>query len=293
MLSLCTGKSRGSLLHRAAFFAAVLLAAVPGRAETAAAPNAPLPNSKELLQRALANARQWAAEQQRYECRVTDTVVQTNKQGEVKRASTVVEDQFFVNGIAIDRVLSKDGKNLTPAQVKKQNKRVMKETLKYSNLAKATRATDKQDREIEEVMEAMMLTHGRREIVNGRSILDYEIVPNPGFHARNLVQRVARVMRGTVSIDEKSGQIIDLDIKSAASVKVGGGLLASLNKGFWLHIHNHEEADGVWLNDLAEGSGNARAMLFFHPYFHFKETTGDCRLYTTKAMQVGRATVVK
>jgi hypothetical protein len=69
--------------------------------------------------------------------------------------------------------------------------------------------------------------------------------------------------------------------------------VASLHKGFWLHIHSTPQPDGVWLNDLAEGAGDARAALFFHPYFRFRETTGDCHLYNATAQQAGQATVVK
>ena len=280
-------------MRRAALLVVLFLAGVSCRADTTPAHNAPLPDPTELLQRALANQKKLAAEQERYECRVTDTTVQTDKNGKVKRASTVVEEQFFVNGIPIERTISKDGKALTPDQVKKQDQQVMKETLKYSNQATAAKESDKSNRQIQDLVAAMMLVNGRREIQNGRGILYYDIVPNPKFHARNLIQRFARVMRGTVSIDEKTGEMIDLNIKSVADLRIAGGLLASLHKGFWLHIHNHEEPDGVWLNDLAEGSGNARAALFFHPYFRFKQTTGDCHLYTAKAMQVGKATVVK
>lgn len=280
-------------MRRAAFVVVLLLAGVSARAEGAAVPTAPLPNPKELLQRALANEKKRAAEQERYACRVTETTVRTDKHGQVKKSSTVVEQQFFVNGIPIDRVLSKNGKPLTPAQVEKQNKRVMKETLKYTNRSAAAKETGKADRQIRDLVAAMMLTHGRRKIQNGRSILYYDIVPNPSFHARNLIQRFARVMRGTVSIDEKTGEMINLNIHSVADLRIAGGLLASLHKGFWLHIHNHEQPDGVWLNDLAQGSGNMRAMLFFHPYFHFKETTGDCHLYTATAIQVGKAKPVR
>ena len=280
-------------MRRATLLVVLLLGGVSCRADTTSALNAPLPDPAKLLQRALANQKKLAAEQERYECRVTNTTVQTDKNGRIKKSSTEVDEQFFVNGVPVDRVLSRDGKALSPAQVKKQDDRVMKETLKYSNQAKATQEIDKDEKQIHDLVEAMMLTHGRRAIKDGRSILHYDIVPNPKFHARNLIQRFARVMQGTISIDENTGEMSDLNIRSVADLRIGGGLLASLHKGFWLHIHNHEEPDGVWLNDLAEGSGNARAALFFHPYFHFKETTGDCHLYTAKAMQVGNATVIK
>ena len=269
-------------------FAATLCAEIPHPA-----PPQPLPNPAELLQRALANQKKVAAERERYECRVTDDATETDSKGNIKRQTNEVDDQFYVNGIAIQRTLSKNGKALTPDQARKEDDRVMKETLKYSNPANATKEADKQDQQVEDLLSAMMLTNGHREPVNGRSVLFFDIVPNPHFQARNLNQRFAQVMQGTISVDEETGELIDLNIRSVRDLKIGGGLLANLHKGFWLHVHNQRQPDGVWLTDLAEGSGDARAMLFVHPYFRFKETTDNCHLYTATATQVGAAKPVK
>jgi len=270
----------------------------PAPAQTSnPAPNAPLPNATEILQRALANERKLADEQERYECRVTDNAIETDSRGNTKKNTTEVMDQFFVNGIAIERTLRKNGKDLTPEQTKKEDERVLKETVKYSNQATAKKEEDKQNQELGDFMEAMMLANGHRERVNGpiggRSILSYDILPNPHFAAKNLNQRLAQVMQGKISIDEQTGEPVDIDVKSVADLKIGGGLIANLHKGFWLHIHNHPEPDGVWLTDLAEGSGDMRAALFLHPYIHFKEVTDNCHLYTATATQVGPAQAVK
>lgn len=255
--------------------------------------DAPLPNPAEMLQRAIANEKKMTAEQERYECRVTNQIVETDKNGNVKKTTTEVKDQFFVNGIAIEHTLSKNGRDLSPAELKKEDERVMKETVKYSNLAAAQKETDQQNQQVQDFLEAMMIKKGHRVVENARSVLEYDIVPNPQYKARNLNQHMATVLQGSVSIDEKSGEIIDLNVRSVADVKVGGGVLANLHKGFWFHIHNHPEPDGVWLTDLAEGSGDARAALFFHPYFRFKEATDGCHLYSAVATQVGQAKAVK
>jgi hypothetical protein len=259
----------------------------------AQSPDAPLPNPRDLLQRSLANEKKLAAEQERYECRVTDEGVETDSHGNVKKNTTEVKEQFFVNGIAIERTLSKNGKDLNPEETRKEDQRVMKETVKYSNQANAQKESDKQNRQIEDVLAAMQLGSGHRERMNSRNVLLYDIVPNPKFQAKNLNQRFAQVMQGKVSIDEETGEIIDLNIKSVQDLKIAGGMLANLHKGFWIHVHDQPQADGVWLTDLAEGSGDARAALFFHPYFRFKETTGGCHLYNTEATQVGQARPVK
>ena len=257
------------------------------------APLAPLPNANEILQRALANERKLAAERERYECRVTTTAIETDSRGNTKKNTTEVQDQFFVNGIAIERTFQKNGKDLSPDETKKEDERVMKETLKYSNQATAKKEEDRQNQELGDFMEAMMLANGRRERINGRSVLFYDILPNPRFAAKNLNQRLAQVMQGKISIDEQTGEPVDINVKSVADWKIGWGLLANVHKGLWLHIHNHPEPDGVWLTDFAEGSGDVREALFLHPYIHFKEVTDNCRLYTATATQVGTPQVVK
>ena len=218
--------------------------------------------------------------------------IETDSKGNVKKTVTEVKDQFFVNGIPIERTLQKDGKGLSADETRKEDERVMKETLKYSNQATAQKEEDKQLQEVEDFIEAMILANGRRQRVNGRSVLFYDILPNPKFQARNLNQHLAQVMQGKVSIDEQTGEIIDIDFKSVQDLKIGAGMIANLHKGFWLHAHDQPQQDGVWLTDLVEGSGDARAALFLHPYFRFKETTDNCQLYTAIATQVGPAQVV-
>lgn len=274
-------------------FAVALAGGSAGGAQTVNNQGAPLPNPNDLLQRAIANEAKLAAEQERYECRVNDETTELDSKGHVKKTETESKEEFFVNGVEVDRTLAKNGKDLTPEETKKEDDKVMKRTMKYNDSATAKKETDKQNKQLEEIMQAMQLKNGHRETVDGRNVLFYDIVPNPNFKAKNLNQRFAQVMQGKISLDEETGEPIDINIKSTQDLKIAGGMLANLHKGFWLHVHDHPEPDGVWLTDLAEGSGDARAALFFHPHFRFKETTGNCHLYNATAQQVGQAKPVK
>lgn len=60
--------------------------------------NAPLPDPQELLRRALANEKKLAAEQERYECRVTSVGAELDKTGKAKHDTLEVKDEFYVNG---------------------------------------------------------------------------------------------------------------------------------------------------------------------------------------------------
>lgn len=271
---------------------AVLSAQIPHAAAQSPAA-APLPDPHQLLLRALDNEKKLAAEQERYECRVISEIINTDKNGKVKKTTTETKDQFYVNGVQIERTLAKDGKDLSADKVRKEDERVMKQTVKYSDKATAAKESAKQDRQAEDLLTAMMLTNGHREEVNGRSVLAYTIVPNPKFQPRNMNQHLATVLQGTISIDEQTGEMIDLNVKSQQDLKIAGGVLANLHKGFWIHLHQQPQPDGVWLTDLVEGSGDARAMLFIHPFFRFRQTLSGCHLYTTSASQVGKTTVLK
>ena len=255
--------------------------------------DAPLPDPYKLMQAAVANEKKLADEQERYECRVTSDGAELDKTGKVKKEEVEVKEQFYVNGVQVERTLSKNGKDLTPEQTRKEDERVMKETVKYSNKATATKEEAKQDQQAQDMMAAMVLTHGRRQQANGRSELLYDVVPNPKFEPKNLNQRFASVMQGTMSLDEQTGEMIELNIRSIKDLKIAGGVVATLHKGFWLHLHNVPQPDGIWLNDLSEGTGDARALLFIHPYFRFKEVTDNCHLYTTSASEVGQAKPTK
>lgn len=276
------------------YFLLTALLSLPVAAQSSSpASNAPLPNPAELLQRAIANEHKLAAERERYDCRVTDHVIETDSKGNTRKDTTEVSELFYVRAIPIERTLQKNGKDLTPEQTKKEDERVMKETLKYNDESTAQKEENKQIQEIEDLLQAMMLANGRRQIVDGRPVLFYDIVPNPHFEAKNLIQHLAQVMQGKLSFDEQTGRPIDIDVKTVADFKVGGGLLADVHKGMWVHLHNQMQPDGIWLPNIAEGSGDMREALFLHSYFRFREVTDNCRLYTATAEQVGPAQPVK
>jgi hypothetical protein len=150
------------------------LLAAPGLILGQAAPHpsdAPLPNPGDLLQRAIANEAKLAREQERYECRVNDETTELDSKGNVKKKDTENHEQFYVNGVEVERTLSKNGKDLTPDENRKEDERVMKKTVKYSDEATAKKETDKQNKQMQEILSAMMLTSAHRQQVDGRSVL--------------------------------------------------------------------------------------------------------------------------
>lgn len=262
-----------------------LLLALAAAGQKPAKPSAdkPLPDAKQLLEMALKDQRRLEDEQERYSCKVRDEVVQTDSKGKVKKSEVTENEQFFVNGHEIDRVLAKNGKSLDAKAEKKEDERVSKLAAKYNDPSQRIKADNENTKQVEAALRMMKTSDERRATVNDRPTIFFHIVGNPDAKPKDLDERAMQAVNGTMALDEETGELVDLDVKTDKDVKIAGGLVGDLHKGFLLHVRQAPQSDGIWLTELAEGSGDARAALFFHPYFHFKQQISGCQLYTVDA----------
>ena len=240
----------------------------------------PLPNAQQLLDRAIQDQKRLADEQERYSCKVRQELVQTDNKGKVKKTEVTEDEQFFVNGHQINRTLARNGKALDASAERKENERVHKEAVKFSDPAQRIKADDENANRVQAVLRMIRTHNERRGTVNDRPTIFFDIAGNPDARPKDLNERAMQAVAGTMALDEQTGELVDLSVHTDRDVKVGGGLVGDLHKGFQLHVRQAPQPDGIWLTELAEGSGDARAALFFHPYFHFKQATEGCQLYT-------------
>ncbi len=262
-----------------------LLVALIAAGQRPAKPSAdkPLPDAKQLLEMALKDQRRLEDEQERYSCKVRDEKVQTDSKGKVKKSEITENEQFFVNGHEINRVLAKDGKALDAKAERKEDERVSKLAARYSDPGQRVKADNENAKQVEAVLRMIKTSDERRATVNDRPTIFFHIVGNPEARPKDLMERAVQAVNGTMALDEATGQLLDLDVKTDRDVKIAGGLVGDLHKGFMLHVRQAPQPDGIWLTELAEGSGDGRAALFFHPYFHFKQQVSGCQLYTVDA----------
>ena len=260
----------------------VLPAQVHGaKAKTATAPsvkwNAPLPSAAELKQRVLTNLKNSQAAQERYVCKVTEENDLLKKDGSIRSRDIQQFNMFFVNGQEIDEKTAKNGRPLDAGQQKKESERVMREIKKDSDQKYVAKQDADQEKQLDMLLHVVHYTNGHRIDLNGRPTLAYDLSGDPAVHPKGVEETFLHSMDGTIQVDEQTGQLVDLNARLDHDVKVGGGLLANLHKGFTMHLHQQRYPDGVWLPDHIEGSGDARAALFLHPYFRFSRAISDCK----------------
>ena len=285
---------------RVASLAALVIACAPGLSQSAAQGpaqqdiktahdgvakidwNAPLPSPAELKGRVLKNLKQSEAEQERYVCKTIREEDDTDKNGTVKQRHVRQYDMFFVNGEEIDELTGKDSKPLSADQKNKEMERVQKEIKKDSDAKYIAKRDAQDDKQLDTLLHMLRYTNGHRIDRGRRSTLAYDLSGDPSVHPRGVEETFLHDMSGTIEVDEVTGELVDLNARLDHDVKVGGGLLANLHKGFWIHVRQQRYPDGVWLPELVEGNGDARAALFFHPYFKFKRWAS--RSETSNAM---------
>jgi hypothetical protein len=243
----------------------------------------PLPNPEQLRQRAIENFQKTQEQRERYLCDQALEIQQLDSKGAVKKTETQKREIFFVNGYEIFTVVSENGKPITAGESKKQDERVRKEIDKYQKAGPRTDQSKDGSISVRDVLRLMKFNNEKREFVNGRPTIYFDVAGDNSQKAHDVEQRAIEAMQGNIRIDEKTGVPIDISVHSVRDVKVAGGLVASVHKGVLLHVQLTQRPDGVWLLDHADGSGDARVGLFFHPYFRFKQQTGACKLFNASA----------
>ena len=254
--------------------------------------NAPLPSAAQLKARVLKNLKESEAEQERYVCKTVREEDDTDKNGNVKRRHIRQYDMFFVNGQEIDELRGKDGKPLSESEKSKETERVQKEIKKDSDSKYIAKRDAQDDKQLDTLLHMLRYTNGHRIDRGGRSTLAYDLSGDPNVHPKGVEETFLHDVSGTIEVDERTGELVDLNARLDHDVKIGGGLLADLHKGFWIHVRQQRYPDGVWLPELVEGNGDARAALFFHPYFKFRQTMNGCALTSVTTSQ-GASSIAK
>lgn len=255
--------------------------------------DAPLPSAADLKQRVLDNLKKSRSEQERYVCRTVRENDTTDKHGNVKKRDVKQYDMFFVNGLEIDTLTAKDGKALSADAKKKEAERVQDKVKKDSDASYVAKKDAENAQQLDMLLHMLRFSHGQRSDVGGRTTLTYDLVGDPNVHPKGVEETFLHNMTGMIQVDEATGELVNLNARLDHDVKIGGGLLANLHKGFWIHVRQHRYPDSIWLPDLVEGNGDARAALFFHPYFRFRQTIHSCALTNVTTSETVSSAVPK
>src|SRR5208282_6825367 len=117
---------------------------------------------------------------------------------------------------------------------------------------KRAKKEEEDEAQISDFLRAEKFTNPRRETFRGEEVIAFDFTGNPDYKPKKEIDRIIQKLSGVMWVDEQAREIARLEARFDESVKVGGGLLASLQKGSNFVFEQEKINNEVWLPSYAE-----------------------------------------
>ena len=191
--------------------------------------------------------------------------------GKVKKHEINEYTFFYLDGDEITTLVKKDGKPLSEAEQKKESEKTQKRIEEHQKRAAKKEAKEEKAKEegkdkedepgIEVFLRACQFVNPRRERFRGQDVLVFDFEPNPEFKPHKLVEKLAQKLAGVIWVDEKAHDVARLEAYFVGDMKIGGGLLANLQKGTNFVYEQGFVNNEVWLPTYMEAHFGVRLLL--------------------------------
>src|ERR1700722_5952835 len=250
-----------SLLSRWLTAGALLfsLASVTPPALAASDPGAALPDAATMLREVEARQKQLDKIRENYTFRSVQTTRQLDSGGKTKKVETEVHEVFFVNGHRVQKLVRKDGKDLTPDQARKEQDRVNKEVLKISQ--PGYKDPEKDEITVARLLQIVTFSRPRRVQLNGRDTIAFDFAGDEHAKTHSRDEDALKKVSGTIWIDEADHEVSRMSATLDENYHVGFGLLASVAKGSNMVFDQALIRNEAWLPTAIALHLQARAFL--------------------------------
>jgi len=263
-----------------------------------------LPDLKALFQKIGENQKAIHAIRENYCGTRTEETTEYDGGGKAKKTEARQYTFFYMDGEEVSTLVQKDGKPLAEEEQKKENNKAREriEALQRHDAKKEARKEkdEEQGKEeahsggpgIEVFLRACQFVNPRRERFRGRDALVFDFQPNPGFTSHTLEEKVVKKLAGVLWIDEKALQIARLRAYFASEMKIGGGVLADVQKGTSVVSEQAFVNNEVWLPTYEEANVGARVLLMKSLKVHESTRYSDYKKFDVQTSE-GAAVVIR
>ena len=178
-------------------------------------------------------------------------------------------ETLVLDGLPFTRELSRDGKPLPPAEERKEQQKLDKETARLAGETpeeKQKRAAEfEKSRRHErafllEIPDAFDLHLDGSDTVDGQEVWVISGVPKPGYHARTRDGAALSKIHGKMWIEKAGGQWVRVEAETIQTISFGV-FLARLSPGAKLELEQTRINDTLWLPKREYLSGKGRVAL--------------------------------
>jgi hypothetical protein len=235
-----------------------LAALLPAHVPAADGP-APLPDAATMLREVEAHQKQLDKIRENYTFRAIQTTRQLDSSGNTKKTETEEHEVFFVNGQRVEKLVRKDGKDLTPDQARKEQDRVNKEVVKISQ--PGYHNPDKDEITVARLLQIVSFSKPRRVSLKGRDTIAFDFAGDQHAKTHGHDEDALKKVSGTVWIDEADREVSRMSATLDENYHVGFGLLASIAKGSNVVFDQALVRNEAWLPTAIALHLQARAFL--------------------------------
>ena len=202
-----------------------------------------------------------AGNEVKYDYELVSVTEKLDKQGEVKEVEEHLYRSDHIEGVAYERLVEKDGRELTDKEIKRERKREEKFRKK---LAKGeAKHNDADDRVAfdEELLSRYDLERVDVRPLGGRECYVLWFEPKPGkLPVKRTVDRALNKAVGHIWIDTESFEIARIEFELREKIRFWWGMMGSVSKMSGM-FQRHPMPDDVWLPERFDFYIKAR-MLF-------------------------------
>jgi hypothetical protein len=227
---------------------------------SAASEQTAIPDAATILREVEAHQKQLDKIRENYTFRAVQTTRQLDSSGNTKKVETEEHEVFFVNGHRVEKLVRKDGKDLTPDQARKEQDRVNKEVVKISQPGYRDN-TEKDDITVARLLQIVSFSNPRRVSLNGRDTIAFDFAGDEHAKTHGRDEDALKKVRGTVWVDEADREVSRMSATLDENYHVGFGLLASVAKGSNLVFDQALIRNEAWLPTAIRLHLQARALL--------------------------------
>ena len=220
---------------------------------------AALPDAATMLREVEAHQKQLDKIREDYTFRAVQTTRQLDSSGNTKKVETEEHEVFFVNGHRVQKLVRKDGKDLTPDQARKEQDRVNKEVVKISQPGYTN--PDKDEITVSRLLQIVTFSRPRRVGLNGRDTVAFDFAGDPHAKTHGRGEDALKKVSGTIWIDEADREVSRMSATLDENYHVGFGLLASVAKGSNVVFDQALIRNEAWLPTAIALHLQARALL--------------------------------
>jgi hypothetical protein len=222
-------------------------------------PAAALPDAATMLREVEARQKQLDKIRENYTFRSVQTTRQLDSSGKTKKVETEEHEVFFVNGHQVQKLVRKDGKDLTPDQARKEQDRVNKEVLKITQPGYKDPAKD--EITVARLLQIVTFSRPRRVQLNGRDTIAFDFAGDEHAKTHSRDEDALKKVSGTIWVDEADHEVSRMSATLDENYHVGFGLLASVAKGSNVVFDQALIRNEAWLPTAIALHLQARAFL--------------------------------